>query len=73
MNTVDGYTLSSWETGYGDMVLKPDFDSLRLIPWLPGTAMRHGRPRPASSGEPLVQSPREILRAPARRASPSAG
>ena len=38
MNTVGGYTLSSWETGYGDMVLKPDFDSLRLIPWLPGTA-----------------------------------
>ena len=39
MNTVAGYTLSSWETGYGDMVLKPDFDTLRLIPWLPGTAM----------------------------------
>lgn len=32
MNTVAGYTLSSWETGYGDMVLKPDFDTLRLIP-----------------------------------------
>jgi glutamine synthetase len=39
MNTVDGYAISSWETGYGDMVLHPDFDSLRLIPWLPGTAM----------------------------------
>src|SRR4051812_21141509 len=25
MNTVDGYPISSWETGYGDMVLKPDF------------------------------------------------
>src|SRR6187431_2598046 len=39
MNTVDGYAISSWETGYGDMVLKPDFDSLRLIPWLPGSAL----------------------------------
>ncbi|TPX03361.1 glutamine synthetase, partial [Schumannella luteola] len=39
MNTVDGYRLSSWQTGYGDMVLKPDFDTLRLIPWLPGTAL----------------------------------
>ena len=34
MNTVDGYAISSWETGYGDMVLTPDFDTLRLIPWL---------------------------------------
>jgi glutamine synthetase len=39
MNTVDGYAISSWETGYGDMVLKPDFDTLRLIPWLPGSAL----------------------------------
>ena len=23
MNTVDGYAMSSWETGYGDMVLRP--------------------------------------------------
>jgi glutamine synthetase len=39
MNTVDGYRISSWETGYGDMVLTPDFDTLRLIPWLPGSAL----------------------------------
>src|SRR4029453_17059374 len=39
MNTVDGYAMSSWETGYGDMVMKPDFATLRLIPWLPGTAL----------------------------------
>jgi glutamine synthetase len=39
MNTVDGYAISSWETGYGDMVMKPDFSTLRLLPWLPGTAM----------------------------------
>ena len=39
MNTVDGYAISSWETGYGDMVMTPDFSTLRLLPWLPGTAM----------------------------------
>lgn len=39
MNTVDGYSLSSWETGYGDMLMTPDFATLRLIPWLPGTAL----------------------------------
>ncbi len=46
MNTVDGYPISSWETGYGDMVLKPDFDSLRLLPWLPGLRARDGRRQP---------------------------
>ena len=25
MNTVDGYAMSSWEAGYGDMVMTPDF------------------------------------------------
>src|SRR5919107_161506 len=35
MNTVDGYAMSSWDTGYGDMVMRPDFNTLRRIPWLP--------------------------------------
>jgi glutamine synthetase len=61
MNTVGGYTLSSWETGYGDMVLKPDFDSLRLIPWLPGTALVMAD-LTSIEDAPLVQSPREVLR-----------
>ncbi len=39
MNTVDGYAISSWERGYGDMAMIPDMDTLRLAPWLPGTAM----------------------------------
>src|SRR6266567_7528172 len=39
MNTVEGYAMSSWETGYGDMVFTLDLDTIRLLPWLPGTAM----------------------------------
>jgi glutamine synthetase len=31
--------MSSWDSGYGDMVMAPDYDTLRYIPWLPGTAM----------------------------------
>src|ERR1700716_2936818 len=42
MNTVNGYAMSSWETGYGDMVMTPDFSTLRLIPWLPGTPVGTG-------------------------------
>jgi glutamine synthetase len=39
MNTVSGYAMSSWESGYGDFVLKPDFDTLRIVPWHERTAM----------------------------------
>ena len=39
MNTVDGYAISSWETGYNDMVLMPDASTLRRLPWQPGTAL----------------------------------
>ena len=31
MNTVDGYELASWESGYGDFVLVPDLATLRVI------------------------------------------
>src|SRR6187402_605134 len=39
MNTVDGYAMSSWERGYGDMALIPDFTTLRAAPWLEATAL----------------------------------
>jgi len=39
LNTVDGYAMSSWEKGYGDMLLVPDLDTLRRIPWQPATAL----------------------------------
>ncbi len=39
MNTVSGYAISSWERGYGDMAMIPDMDTLRLLPWQPGTAL----------------------------------
>src|ERR671910_2401312 len=38
MNTVPGYTMASWETGYGDFEMKPDFDTLRLARRRPGAA-----------------------------------
>ena len=39
MEPVPGYAVSSWEKGYGDFVLKPDLATLRLTPWLEGTAL----------------------------------
>lgn len=60
MNTVDGYAMSSWETGYGDMMLRPDPSTLRLIPWLPGSALVMAD-LTWEGGDPVVQSPRDIL------------
>jgi glutamine synthetase len=36
---VPGYTLTSWEQGYGDFVFAPDMRTLRLAPWQPGAAI----------------------------------
>ena len=61
MNTVSGYAISSWDSGYGDLVLAPDPATLRRLPWHPATVMvqcdvlHHG-------GEPVEISPRQILR-----------
>ncbi|PZU45712.1 MAG: glutamine synthetase [Microbacterium sp.] len=60
LNTVDGYTMSSWETGYGDMLLVPDLTTLRRIPWQPATALVFADLQ-WESGEAVVQSPRSIL------------
>ena len=38
-NTVPGYEFSSWEKGYNDMAMIPDMSTLRLVPWIPHTAM----------------------------------
>jgi glutamine synthetase len=61
MNTVDGYAMSSWDTGYGDFEMKPDFDTLRPVPWHPGTAMCMADLQ-WGEGKPVVASPRQILR-----------
>ena len=39
MNTVDGYAISSWEQGYGDMEFVLDERTIRLLTHLPATAM----------------------------------
>jgi len=33
MNTVDGYEMSSWESGYGDFAMQPDLSTMRRMPW----------------------------------------
>ncbi|CAL9598998.1 glutamine synthetase family protein [Streptomyces pilosus] len=61
MNTVDGYAMSSWETGYGDFAMFPDLDTLRRVPWNEGTALVVADLAWAD-GSPVVAAPRQILR-----------
>jgi glutamine synthetase len=61
MNTVQGFAMSSWETGYGDFVFRPDLDTLRRVPWLERTALVVADLEWEDSS-PVAASPRQILR-----------
>jgi glutamine synthetase len=61
MSTVDGYAMSSWERGYGDMLLVPDLDTLRPVPWQEGTAICLADVAWLDSSD-VPASPRQILR-----------
>jgi glutamine synthetase len=61
MRTVDGYAMSSWERGYGDMLLKPDLATLRSVPWQEGTVVCLADVA-WPDGSDVAPSPRQILR-----------
>src|SRR5918911_480480 len=61
MNTVDVYAMSSWSSGYGDFVMRPDFRTLRRVPWHPRTAMVLADLETVD-GQPVYASPRQILK-----------
>jgi glutamine synthetase len=68
MNPLPGYHFANWDLGYGDMVATPDYDSARLIPWLPGTALVICDLTDVG-GAPIDVSPRQILRRQIERAT----
>lgn len=65
MNTVDGYAISSWERGYGDMEFVLDERTIRVLTHLPATAMIQcdlvWPPKDGAERSPVAQSPRAIL------------
>jgi glutamine synthetase len=61
MRTVEGYSMSSWENGYGDFVMRPDLATLRRVPWNPGTALVLCDLEWAD-GSAVAPSPRQILK-----------
>jgi glutamine synthetase len=61
MATVSGYSMFSWERGYGDFVLRPDLDTLRPVPWQEGTVVCLADVA-WDDGSDVAVSPRQILR-----------
>jgi len=62
MNTPEGFTLMNWETGYGDWIAEPVWDQMRVLPWLPGTAMVLADAVDEESGREIPVAPRTILK-----------
>src|SRR4051794_8618019 len=67
MDPIPGYSIASWEQGYGDFGMRPDLATLRRLPWLEATALVlcdvvwH-------DGSPVRPSPRQVLKAQVERA-----
>jgi glutamine synthetase len=61
MDPLDGFKVASWEAGFGDFALQPDLETLRIIPWQPGSVLvicdhvRH-------DGQFVAEAPRSVLR-----------
>ena len=68
MEPLPGFTLTSWERGYGDMKLVPDMGTWRRIPWLKGTALVFCDVY-TEDGEPIEEAPRWVLRRQVERAA----
>jgi glutamine synthetase len=59
-NTVPGYEFSSWDKGYNDMAMIPDMSTLRIVPWIPHTALVMADLQ-TTDHEPVSLAPRSIL------------
>lgn len=68
MATPDGYRSTSWQSGYGDYVMKPDLSTIRPTPWLDGTAMVMCDVIDHHTHKPVPHAPREILKKQIERA-----
>jgi glutamine synthetase len=60
-NPVPGYRFTSYEQGYGDMLAKADWNTVRLIPWVEKTALIMCDLLDVESHELIPVAPRSIL------------
>jgi glutamine synthetase len=69
MTTPAGFQLMNWDTGYGDWVASPVWDSLRLVPWLEKTAIVLADVIDGEMHAEIPISPRTILKRQVERAA----
>ncbi|WP_187432223.1 Glutamate--isopropylamine ligase [Roseobacter fucihabitans] len=62
MATPEGYASTSWASGYGDYVMKPDLTTIRPVPWLESTAMVLCDLLDHRTHDLVPQAPRTILK-----------
>ncbi len=62
MNTPEGFALMNWETGYGDWIAEPVWDTLRILPWLEKTALVLSDTFTDEDHVEIPVSPRTILK-----------
>ncbi|MFF8868180.1 glutamine synthetase family protein [Streptomyces sp. NPDC015139] len=60
MSPADGFALTSWETGYQDLSVRPALSTMRVVPWLPRTAVALGD-AVTRDGTRIEIAPRQIL------------
>ena len=61
MDPLDGFPLANWEKGFGDFEMRPEFATMRPLPWQPGAVLvlcdyRH------HDGTLVAEAPRSVLR-----------
>jgi glutamine synthetase len=69
MNTLEGFRLMNWETGYGDWIAAPVWETLRIPPWLDKTAIVLSDTIDEETHEEIPVSPRTILKRQVDRAT----
>ena len=61
MDPQEGFQLANWKSGFGDFEMRPDPGTIRVIPWLPATALvicDYLKP----DGNLVAEAPRSVLR-----------
>lgn len=61
-NPVPGYRFASYDLGYGDMLARPDWDTVRILPWVERTALVMCDLVDVRSGALIDVAPRSVLR-----------
>ena len=68
MDPVPGYGFTSWDSGYGDFLCKPDWSTLRRASWLEASAIVLCDVLDEETGEPVSIAPRNVLKRQLERA-----